>query len=73
MTFPDVDTHVQSPVNLVRLKRTLAEQAIAHATAADWTAAAATNRRLLEHGPDAEAENRLAKALWEQGDRKSVV
>ena len=67
MTFPDVDTHVQSPVNLVRLKRTLAEQAIAHATAADWTAAAATNRRLLEHGPDAEAENRLAKALWEQG------
>ena len=67
MTFPDVDTHVQSPVNLVRLKRTLAEQAIAHATAADWTAAAATNRRLLEHGPDAEAENRLAKSLWELG------
>ena len=67
MTFPDVDTHAQSPVNLVRLKRTLAEQAIAHATAADWTAAAATNRRLLEHGPDAEAENRLAKSLWELG------
>ncbi len=67
MTFPDVDTHVQSPVNLVRLKRTLAEQAIAHATKADWTAAAATNRRLLEHGPDAEAENRLAKSLWELG------
>jgi len=67
VTFPDVDTHAQSPVNLVRLKRTLAEQAIAHATAADWTAAAATNRRLLEHGPDAEAENRLAKSLWELG------
>ncbi len=67
MTFPNVDTHAQSPVNLVRLKRTLAEQAIAHATAADWTAAAATNRRLLEHGPDAEAENRLAKSLWELG------
>ncbi|MGK2850430.1 MAG: tetratricopeptide repeat protein [Candidatus Limnocylindrales bacterium] len=67
MTFPDVETNAQSPVNLTRIKRQLAEQAIAQATAAQWTDAAATNRKLLEHGPDAEGENRLAKALWEQG------
>ncbi len=68
MTFPDVETtNAQSPVNLIRAKRQLAEQAIAHSTAAEWTDAAATNRKLLELGPDAEAENRLAKALWEQG------
>ena len=60
-------TGVQTCALPIWLKRTLAEQAIAHATAADWTAAAATNRRLLEHGPDAEAENRLAKSLWELG------
>ena len=68
MTFPDVDTTPQSPVNLNRQKRQLADQAIAQATAAQWADAAATNRRLLELGPDAEAENRLAKSLWEQGE-----
>ena len=68
MTFPDVDTQPQSPVNLNRQKRQLADQAIAQVTAAQWADAAATNRRLLELGPDAEAENRLAKALWEQGE-----
>ncbi len=68
MTFPpEVETNAQSPVNLTRQKRQLAEQAIAQASAADWTEAAATNRRLLELGPDAEGENRLAKALWELG------
>ncbi len=68
MTFPpEVETNAQSPVNLTRQKRQLAEQAIAQASAADWTEAAATNRRLLELGPDAEAENRLAKSLWELG------
>ena len=68
VTFPDVETTAQSPVNLNRQKRQLADQAIAQATAAQWSDAAATNRRLLELGPDAEAENRLAKALWEQGE-----
>jgi len=29
-----------------------------------WADAAETNRRLLELGPDSEADNRLAKALW---------
>ena len=67
MTFPDVETNAQSPVNLTRTKRQLAEQAIAQASAAQWADAAATNRKLLEHGPDAESENRLAKALWELG------
>ncbi len=67
MTFPDVETTAQSPVNLTRTKRQLAEQAIAQAAAAEWAEAADTNRKLLEHGPDAEAENRLAKALWELG------
>ena len=68
MTFPDVETTPQSPVNLNRQKRQLADQAIAQATAAQWSDAAATNRRLLELGADAESENRLAKALWELGE-----
>ena len=67
MTFPDVETTQQSPVNLTRTKRQLAEQAIAQASAAQWDEAATTNRKLLELGPDPEAENRLAKALWELG------
>ena len=68
MTFPDIETTAQSPVNLTRQKRQLADQAIAQATAAQWADAAATNRRLLELGPDAESENRLAKSLWELGE-----
>lgn len=50
-----------------RLKRQLVEQAIAAATAAEWAEAAKVNERLLELGPDSEAENRLAKAHWEMG------
>jgi hypothetical protein len=68
VTFPDVETTAPSPVNLNRQKRQLADQAIAQATAAQWAEAAATNRKLLELGPDAEAENRLAKSLWELGE-----
>ena len=68
MTFPDVETEAQSPVNLTRIKRQLAEQAIAQAPLPQWADAAETNRRLLEMGPEAEAENRLAKALWELGE-----
>ncbi len=68
MTFPDVDSQQPSPVTQTRLKRQLAEQAIAQAAAAQWGDAADTNRKLLELGADAEAENRLAKALWEQGE-----
>jgi len=72
VTFPDVETNPQSPVNLNRQKRQLADQAIAHSTAAQWADAAATNRRLLDLGPDAEAENRLAKSLWELGELGSA-
>jgi len=68
VTFPDVETNPQSPANLTRQKRQLADQAIAQATAAQWAESAATNRKLLELGPDAEAENRLAKSLWELGE-----
>jgi hypothetical protein len=64
VTFPDVETTTQPPVNLTRQKRQLAEQAIAQAADAQWADAAETNRKLLELGQDAEAENRLAKALW---------
>ena len=68
MTFPEVETSKATATNQTRLKRQLAEQAIAQATAAQWADAAETNRRILEMGPDVESENRLAKALWEQGE-----
>jgi hypothetical protein len=68
VTFPDIDTAAASPVNQTRLKRQLADQAISQAAAAQWADAAETNRKLLELGQDAEAENRLAKALWELGE-----
>ena len=68
MTFPEVETAKPSVANLTRMKRQLAEQAIAQASAARWEDAADINRKILEMGPDAEAENRLAKALWELGE-----
>jgi tetratricopeptide (TPR) repeat protein len=67
MTFNDVEAGT-SPAATTRLKRQLAEQAISQAAVGGWADAAETNRRLLELGPDAEAENRLAKALWELGE-----
>ena len=72
MTFPDIESTAQSPVNLTRQKRQLADQAIAQASAAKWSDAAATNRKLLELGPDAESENRLAKSLWELGELRAA-
>ena len=67
MTFSDMDSS-SSPAAATRLKRQLAEQAIAHAAAGQWADAADANRRLLELGPEAETENRLAKSLWELGE-----
>jgi tetratricopeptide (TPR) repeat protein len=67
VTFPDLEAG-SSPAATTRMKRQLAEQAIGHAAAGHWSDAADTNRRLLELGADAEAENRLAKALWELGE-----
>ena len=72
VTFPEIDAAAQTPAGQTRLKRQLAEQAIAQATAAEWADAAETNRRLLELGADSEAENRLAKALWELGELASA-
>ena len=69
MTFPpETDSTATSPAATTRMKRQLAEQAIANAAAGQWSDAADTNRKLLEMGADAEAENRLAKALWELGE-----
>ena len=72
MTFPEGDAAAQTPAGQTRLKRQLAEQAISQASDAHWAEAAETNRRLLDLGPDSEAENRLAKALWEQGELGSA-
>jgi tetratricopeptide (TPR) repeat protein len=72
VTFPDIESTAQSPVNLTRQKRQLADQAIAQASAAMWADAAATNRKLLELGADAESENRLAKSLWELGELRAA-
>jgi tetratricopeptide (TPR) repeat protein len=69
VTFPpETDSTATSPAAATRIKRQLAEQAIANAAAGQWSDAADTNRKLLEMGADAEAENRLAKALWELGE-----
>ncbi|MBI2775698.1 MAG: tetratricopeptide repeat protein [Chloroflexi bacterium] len=71
MTFSESDAPT-SAVAITRLKRQLAEQAIAHAAVGHWNEAADTNRRLLELGAEADAENRLAKALWELGELGSA-
>jgi tetratricopeptide (TPR) repeat protein len=68
VTFSDLENQPATAVNQTRLKRQLVDQAIAQATAAQWAESAETNRRILELGPDAEAENRLAKSLWELGE-----
>jgi tetratricopeptide (TPR) repeat protein len=66
VTFPETES--SSPAATTRMKRQLAEQAIASAASGNWSDAADTNRKLLELGADAESENRLAKALWELGE-----
>jgi hypothetical protein len=68
LSFPPNLTEAAAPaVNATRVKRQLTEQAIGATTTGDWEQAAELNRRILEMGPDSEAENRLAKALWELG------
>jgi hypothetical protein len=68
LTFPEIESKASSATNQTRLKRQMAETAIQQAAQAQWADAAETNRRLLAMGADAEAENRLAKALWELGE-----
>jgi tetratricopeptide (TPR) repeat protein len=71
VTFPETEA-TSSPAATTRIKRQLAEQAIAQAAAGQWSDAADTNRKLLEMGAEADAENRLAKALWELGELGSA-
>ena len=66
MAFPEIEKGTGG--NSVRIKRQLLDQAIAQASEGHWTEAAETNRKILEMAPDAEAENRLAKAMWELGE-----
>jgi hypothetical protein len=66
LAFPEIEKTAGG--NTVRIKRQLAEQAINLAAAGSWAEAVETNRKMLELGPDAETENRLAKALWETGE-----
>ncbi|HEU5325342.1 MAG TPA: tetratricopeptide repeat protein [Candidatus Limnocylindria bacterium] len=56
-----------------RQRRQLGEAAIAQATRGEWDAAVATNRQLLELGPDIDAYNRLGKALAELGRNEEAV
>jgi len=71
VTYSETDPNA-SPAAATRVKRQLAEQAIASAAAGKWSEAADINRKLLELAPEAEAENRLAKALWELGELGSA-
>jgi tetratricopeptide (TPR) repeat protein len=71
VTFSETEAN-SSPAAATRIRRQLAEQAIASAAAGKWAEAADTNRRLLEMAPEAETENRLAKALWELGELGSA-
>jgi hypothetical protein len=71
VTFSETEANA-SPAAATRMKRQLAEQAIASAAAGKWSEAADINRRLLEMGAEAESENRLAKALWELGELGSA-
>jgi hypothetical protein len=66
LAFPEIEKGTGG--NSVRIKRQLLETAIAQASAGHWTEAIETNQKILEMAPDAEAENRLAKALWELGE-----
>jgi len=59
---------VTSTMTASRMKRHLVDQAIGCARRADWAAAAETNQRILDMGPDGAAQNRLAKAHWEMGE-----
>jgi tetratricopeptide (TPR) repeat protein len=66
LAFPEIEKGTGG--NSVRIKRQLLDQAIAQASEGHWTEAAETNRKILEMAPDAEAENRLARAMWELGE-----
>jgi tetratricopeptide (TPR) repeat protein len=66
LAFPEIEKGTGG--SSVRIKRQLMDQAIAQASDGRWAEAVETNRKMLETAPDAEAENRLAKAFWELGE-----
>jgi len=66
LAFPEIEKGTGG--SSVRIKRQLMDQAIAQASDGRWAEAVETNRKMLEMAPDAEAENRLAKAFWELGE-----
>ena len=68
MSFSLTDGAAKPALNATRLKRQLSEQAIDAATTSEWQEAVDINKRILELGPDSEAENRLARAYWELGE-----
>jgi tetratricopeptide (TPR) repeat protein len=68
MSFSITEGGAAPAINATRLRRQLVEQAIDAATAAEWETAAEINKRILELGPDSEAENRMARAYWEMGE-----
>src|SRR5215208_6329414 len=68
MSFSLTDGAAKPALNATRLKRQLSEQAIDAATASEWQEAVDINQRILELGPDSEAENRIARAYWELGE-----
>jgi len=68
MSFSMTDGAGTPAINTTRLRRQLVEQAIAAATEADWETSVELNKRILELGPDSEAENRVARAYWEMGE-----
>ena len=67
MVFPEIEKGTGG--NAVRIKRQLS-RACDRATRPTGTGRRRpdTNRKILEMGADAEAENRLAKSLWELGE-----
>lgn len=56
-----------------RLRRQLAEAAIAHATRGEWREAADANRQIVELGADVDTYNRLGKALSELGEHAEAL
>ena len=56
MTFQETDAAASSPAAATRVKRQLADLAIAQASGSQWSDAADTNRKLLEMGAEAETE-----------------
>lgn len=68
-TVPVAPATPKAPVMTAsRIKRNLFDEAIDAARRSAWSEAVDSNQKILEMGPDVAAQNRLAKAYWEQGE-----